>query len=362
MKPPRLKTLLGFLLATFLSAPAWAADKALPGTLNYIEGQASIGEQSLDQKSVGSVALEPGQSLTTTNGKAEILLTPGVFLRVGDNSTVKLISTNLTNTEAALVKGQATVEVAELHQYNQLRLDEDGASAYMLKDGLYAFDADSDQVRVLKGEALVQDNDQQVKLKGGRELDLNQTAQLKPAKFDKKTFETSELYRFSDLRSSYLAEANVDMARQYYAGGPGWYGAGWYWDPGFWSYTWLPGDGIFYDPFGWGFYSPWFAGYAPIFYGGYGYGYGYGYGGMYGYRNYVHNVNAASPIHGQPVRTAGGMPRSSHFGMAGPSFRNSGMRAGGFRGGGFGGGGFRAGGVAGGGFHGGGVAGGGFHH
>ena len=357
MKLPRLKTLLGFLLATVLTAPAWAADaadRALPGTLNYIEGQASIADQVLDAKSVGSMLLGPGQSLTTGNGKAEILLTPGVFLRVGDNSTVKMVSTNLTGIEADLEKGQATVEIAELHQYNQFRLDEDGAATYMLKDGLYAFDADHDQVRVLKGEALVQDNDQQVKVKGGHELDLNQTGHLKAVKFDKDTYEASDLYRFSDLRSSYLAEANVDMARRYYAGGPGWYGPGWYWDPWFWSYTWLPGDGIFYDPFGWGFYSPGFAGYAPVFYRG------YGYGGVYGFRNYVRNINTVSPA-GQPVRTADGMPRSTHFGVAGQSFPNSGgLRAGGFRGGSIQGGGGGGGLGGGGGFHGGGFGGG--HH
>ena len=121
---------------------------------------------------MGSVELQPGQSLTTGNGKAEILLTPGVFLRVGDNSTVKMVSSNLTNTEADLVKGQATVEVAEIHQYNQLRVDENGATTYMLKDGLYGFDADQTRCASMKGEALVQDNDQNVKVKGGHELDL----------------------------------------------------------------------------------------------------------------------------------------------------------------------------------------------
>jgi hypothetical protein len=345
MKLPWLKTLLGFLLATVLTAPAWAADQALPGSLNYIEGQAYIGDQQLNAKSIGSVALQPGQSLTTENGKAEILLTPGVFLRVGDNSTVRLVSSNLTNTEADLVKGQATVEVAEIHPYNNLQIGEDGARAQLLKDGLYGFDANQQQVLVLKGEAMVQDSDQNVKVKGGHELNLNSTGSLKTAKFDKNAYEASDLYHFSDLRSSYLAEANVNMARQYYAGGTGWYGPGWYWDPWFWSYTWLPGDGIFYDPFGWGFYSPWFVGYAPVFYGGY--GYRYGYGGIYGFRNYVHNVHAFAPEHGQPVRSAGGMPRSSHFGVAGPAFPSSGgVRAGGFRGGSFHGGG--------GGFHGGG--------
>ena len=268
MKLPRMKALGGFLLAAVLTAPAWAADTALPGTLNYIEGQANVGDQSLNSKSVGSVELQPGQSLTTGNGKAEILLTPGVFLRVGDNSTVKMVSSNLTNTEADLVKGQATVEVAEIYKYNDLRIGEGGATTQMTKDGLYAFDADHDQVRVLKGQAYVQDNDQNIKVKGGHELDLSQSGRLKTTKFDKNAYEASDLYRFSDLRSQYLAEANVDMARNYYAGSNGWYGPGWYWDPWFTAYTWIPGDGILYSPFGWGFYSPWWVGYAPIYYGG----------------------------------------------------------------------------------------------
>jgi hypothetical protein len=62
------------------------------------------------------VELQPGQPLTTENRKAEISLTPGGFLRVGYNSAVKLVSTSLTNTEADLIKGQATVEITELHQ------------------------------------------------------------------------------------------------------------------------------------------------------------------------------------------------------------------------------------------------------
>ena len=123
MKLPWLKFLSGILLAAVLIASAMGANTALPGTLNYIEGQAYIGDQQLNSKSIGSVELQPGQSLTTANGKAEILLTPGVFLRVGDNSTV---SSNLTNTEADLVKGQATVEVAEIHPYNNLQIGADG--------------------------------------------------------------------------------------------------------------------------------------------------------------------------------------------------------------------------------------------
>ena len=126
----------------------------------------------------------------------------------------------------------------------------------MRKDGLYGFDADQRQVLVMKGEAEVQVNDQNIKIKSGHKLDLSSSGSLKTAKFDKDAYEASDLYRFSQLRSQYLADANVEMARQYYAGGLGWYGPAWYWDPWFVGYTWIPADGILYSPFGWGFYSP----------------------------------------------------------------------------------------------------------
>ena len=83
-----------------------------------------------------------------------------------------------------------------------------------------------------------------------------------------------DFYRWASLRSSYLADANVDAAEAYAGSGgwrPGsWYGDGWYWDPWFDAYTFLPGDGIFFDPFGWGFYSPWCAPYFGFGYGGWG--------------------------------------------------------------------------------------------
>lgn len=311
------------LLAAILSAPAWGANPALPGTLNYIEGQASIGDQTLNSKSVGSTNLETGQTLTTERGKVEVLLTPGVFLRVGDNSAATMISPNLTNTEVGLQKGTAMVEVAEIHKDNLLQVQEDGATTRLEKTGLYAFDADNGSVHVLKGEALVQDGDQNVKVKGGHELDVEQTGKLKTAKFDKNSLEQSDLYRFSSLRSEYLAEANLDAARVVVAG-PMWYGAGWYWDPMFASYTWLPGDGMFWSPFGWGFYSPGWAWRAPYYGGFYGrLGYGYAGRGILYRGGFSHAPVARSTPSPHPM--SGG-----HFGVMGGGF-HGGMAAGGFR-------------------------------
>lgn len=276
MRLSRFKWLAGSLLAAVMFVPAWGtttdAHTATPGTLNYVEGQADLGSQALNSKSVGSAELQPGQSLDTENGKAEILLTPGVFLRVGSDSTVQMISPDLTNTHVGLIKGRAMVEVDQIYPQNDIRVKLDGTNTRIAKTGLYAFDANQNQVRVLDGEAMVQEGNRDIKVKSGHELSLAPGAPQKAEKFDKKAFEDSELYRWSSLRSAYLAEANADQARVYVADGwygPGWWGAGWYWDPWFASYTFIPGDGIFYSPFGWGFYSPLLAYRAPVFYGHY---------------------------------------------------------------------------------------------
>jgi len=73
------------------------------------------------------------------SGKAEVLLTPGVFLRIGSNSSVKMVSPNLTNTEVAVEEGEATVEVTEIHKQNDIRIDADGVTTRLVKNGFYDF-------------------------------------------------------------------------------------------------------------------------------------------------------------------------------------------------------------------------------
>lgn len=274
MRLSGVKLIAGFFLAAVLSAPAWGATPALPGTLNYVEGQAFIGDQTLNAKSVGSIDLQAGQTLSTGTGKAEVLLTPGVFFRLGDDSAAMLVSPSLTNTEITLAKGHAMVEVDDIHKDNLLRVQQSGATTQLLKTGIYEFDAVNGAVRVYKGEALVQDGDRQVNLKGGHQLTVateNSNGKRKTTKFSQSEYQDTDLYRFSNLRSEYLAEANVSAASLYGPGASGWIGPGWYWDQAFWGYTWIPGNGFFTGPFGWGFYSPLWVSYAPY----YGYPYGY---------------------------------------------------------------------------------------
>jgi uncharacterized membrane protein YgcG len=344
-------------LAALLSVPAWASNNAssnsaVPGTLNYVEGQAYIADQPLDHNSIGETTLEVGQSINTDKGKAEILLTPGVFLRIGDNSWVKMVTAGLADTEVRVDQGHAMVEVDQIYPQNDLQVTMGQATARLLKPGLYDFDLQQNQLRVFDGEAMVQEGDRQIKVKGGHDLAVGGNALYKEAKFDKKAMNGDDLYRWSSLRSDYVAEANVDAARIVVADGwgpgywgagfwgPGWGWGGWYWDPWFSAYTFMPWDGIFYSPFGWGFYSPGFVYRAP-FYGGHFY-HTFNAANVRAWGPGPHYATSSAYSHG--VYTGAGAERGAFH--SGPAMASGGAR------GGFGGGGFHGGG--GGGFHGGG--------
>jgi hypothetical protein len=307
-------TALLSLSTLFVPAFGQGMNSARPGTLNYIEGNATINGQLVPPRAAG-VELQPGQTLATTAGKAEVLLTPGVFLRLDDNSAVSMVSPDLAKTEIRLDKGRAEIEADQLYKQNDLLVDVDGAQARVLDHGLYEFNATTGDVRVFDGKAAVTEASaaKAVDVKGGHDL-LLAAEPLKEKGFNRNDAQYNDtLYNWSNLRAEYLGEANLSLAQEY-AGAPGLYagyGAGWDYDPALYAYTWLPGDGLFWSPFGYGFYSPFY-----LYGGGFVYGRGfYGRGGYYG----------------RPGVVAGN---------------------GGFRGGATGGGGFHGGG--GGGFHGGG--------
>src|ERR1700730_12851553 len=117
------------LMATFLTSLGSAQNQngnpnsrpAQPGTVNYVEGQAFIDNQPLSANSVGSVQLQAGQSVNTQAGKVEVLLVPGTFLRVADNSAVKMSNAGLANTEDEIDKGRAMVEATDINKNNNSR-------------------------------------------------------------------------------------------------------------------------------------------------------------------------------------------------------------------------------------------------
>lgn len=302
------------------------AASGIPGTVNYVEGQVAVGGQTVTQRSIGTVQLQTGQVLETGQGRAEVLLMPGVFLRVGDNSAVRLVSPDLLNTRVEVVRGQAIVEVDEFLKGNNLWVMMNGATTLLDKQGLYDFNAATNLVQVFDGKATVQQADRRKDVDKGHELVLTT---WKTQHFDAKAQAAQNpLYAWSNVRSEYVAEASMQSARTILVGGnPYWYGPGWYWNPYWDMYGFIPADGIWFSPFGWPFYSPWAVYGAPGFYGGFGYGYRGGIArGFVGHGHIAGNEVAAA---------RGGFAASGRAvgGFGGHGFAG-GMHAGGFGGGG----------------------------
>ena len=351
-------------------ADAQQVISAQSGTVHYIEGMVYAGGQLVDRKFGQFPALKAGEELETKDGQAEVLLTPGAFLRVAENSSVRLVSTRLSDTRVEVLSGSAMVECDELLPDNALALVYHGEEIRLAKKGLYRLDADRAEFGVYDGEAVVRSDASQLTLKRGKETNLNGVLQAKH--FDARVADS--FYDWSKQRSAYLAYATVSAGQSLRSSGLT-SGSGWGFSPLLDEFTFIPGAGIAYSPFGWQFWSPYTTGlYAyvpPYSYGSY-FGGGSGFVGSGG----TQPINGNGPVHrgtpsgnGEAIGFAGirGTITAAPAALSG-SGSNAGLRGGsssGFSGssssGGFTGGSTGAGGHAGGGggFGGGGHAGGG---
>ena len=260
--------LTGWLFAAALIAGAQTNNVGQPGMINYTEGQVLLNGNTIGSRSIGRAEAEPGGVLQTRQGRAEMLLTPGVFLRLGQNSAVKMIDPSLIDTQVELQQGKAMIEVDQIAGENHLNVVTNGVETRLEKNGIYEFHANPGLLAVYDGQAVVSADDRSVEVKKGHELPLGPgLPAAKAQKFDRD--QTDDLYAWSKLRSSYVAEANASSAQTIVVNSPGWYaGTGWYWNPWYESWAFVPGAGFIDGPFGFGFYSPayWYA-YAPIYSG-----------------------------------------------------------------------------------------------
>jgi hypothetical protein len=300
-----------------------APDSVRPGSLNYVEGQVSADGETLSPQSVGHYALKPGESLQTgTNGYAEVLLTPGAFLRVGPDSDLSMAAVGLADTRVNLTHGTAMIEADEIINGTRLSVGLGNSSADVLKKGLYSFNANEQVVRVLDGKLKVIGINKSRTLGRDDQVFLAEGDNLKKSDFNSNLAKQDPLYVWSEARGR--AEANEDAALAQGNEGYAPTAAGWFWNPYAGYYGFWPADAYLYSPFGFGF--------------GYGYGYYPGfYGGYYPhvYRGY----------HGLHYGRAAGIHAYGGFrGHAGGSFHGGGFHGGGggfHGGGGHGGGGHR---------------------
>ena len=90
--------------------------------------------------------------MSTERGRAEVLLSPGVFLRLDADSAVRMLSNDLADVRVEILRGSALVEVSENMKGNGVAVILGGARTLLWKKGLYRLNADSPQGRVLDGK------------------------------------------------------------------------------------------------------------------------------------------------------------------------------------------------------------------
>lgn len=223
------------------------------GLIHYIEGDVRLDGEKLQIRKNGQFPQMKNQSvLTTAEGRAEILLAPGVFLRLAEGSNLTMLNDDLTDTRLELREGSALIEAAEVEKGNQITARVGEATMTISRQGLYQLDAEAGEIRVYDGKLQVVSGDKTMTLKKGRLLAVNGDGQIE--KFSTK--EGDALYRWSARRSSYIAMANLSGARSLYRSGLSFGRGQWLWNPYFGMMTFVPATGLTFSPFGYGFYAP----------------------------------------------------------------------------------------------------------
>ena len=233
-----MRTLMAGLAVGALTAACGFAQSVISahsGVIHYTEGKVLVNDKVYEPKSAEFGDLKENSILKTEEGRAEVLLTPGVFLRLGENSSVRMISNHLSDTRLEVLSGETVVECTELLKDNQVTMVYKDATIALTKHGLYRFDVPPGRLRVYDGEAIVINPSGQLTAKKGHEVVLN--GALMASKFDTKTGD--ELMRWASRRSGYISMANVASARSAGTYSSSYYG-GWTFNPWFGMYTFIP--------------------------------------------------------------------------------------------------------------------------
>ena len=225
---------------------------AKSGLLNHIEGNALLNGYQIMVRPGEFPQMNEGDALRTEKGHQEVLLGPGVFLRLGENSAFRLVSALLTDTRVDFEKGSAVIECASLPQHAHLTFTFKKATVSILKDGVYRLDSDPVELQVHAGEARVLQGGQTQTVGKGRLLVLDGVSV--PGKFDNQTGDA--LYQWAKSRSEYLAAANVSAAQYVHQSGVSYASSSWVWNPPYRAYTFLPPSGSWRSFWGFEYHSP----------------------------------------------------------------------------------------------------------
>lgn len=159
-----------------LALPAYgqAVISTHSGVVHFFEGAVFVAGQPLESHFGKFTSIPEGAELRTEQGRAEVLLTPGVFLRVGEKSAIRMAATALADTRVELLAGSAMVESAESAPGTSVTLIYKDWNIRQAREGSYRVDCDPPRVQVRGGtvEVSTAGGGAPVPVAGGMELPL----------------------------------------------------------------------------------------------------------------------------------------------------------------------------------------------
>jgi len=163
-----------------LSANAQSVISTRSGIVHFFEGAVYLGDQPLQVHPGKFESVPQGGELRTEDGRAEVLLTPGVIVRIGERSAIRMVANALSDTRVELLRGSVILDASEPNSGKAVTLIYKTWSVRFLEQGSYRIDSSPPRLWVLQGKAKVSTDSNKDAPAVGQGMDLPLAAVLVP--------------------------------------------------------------------------------------------------------------------------------------------------------------------------------------
>jgi hypothetical protein len=253
-------------VATTLAQPVVGAKS---GVISEIAGKVWLGDKEIEKQAAVFPDVKENVTVRTEEGMVEVLLTPGVVLRLGENSSFKMITNRLIDTRLDMLTGEAVITALDLAKDTNVTFAVKDRTITLNKAGLYHIDLEPARLKVFAGAADVKTEGGTVTVPSGKMILLSSALAL-AEKFDIK--DTDSLDHWSHGRDGLMARSNVSSANRQYQSptiDPCFGGASartpgiishalgsWGYNPYYGLVTYIPCNGSLWSPYGYQYWSP----------------------------------------------------------------------------------------------------------
>jgi uncharacterized membrane protein YgcG len=208
------------------------------GLVNHVQGIVNVAE--------GETARVARPIRTGEDGYAEVLLTPGSFMRLGENSEARIDDANLASVKVTVLHGPMVVEVVEISRNAPITITTGNLVTKIVDSGIYRFTDGA--ATVIQGK--LQTPDSKLTWEKGWQVFFQDNYRARKAA----KVQVTSLDLYSETRSSLIARANNALANSMSV--PAGYNVydSWLYDPAIGMYTFFPHYG-FRSPYGYRYYD-----------------------------------------------------------------------------------------------------------